>query len=63
MVIKLDMEKAYDRENWHFLIKVLEKMSCDKNMVDKIWRLIANNWYSILINGQTCEIFFILQGE
>jgi len=52
VVIKLDMTKAYDRVNWQFLIKVLEKMGFDSNVVDMVWRLIANNWYYVLINGQ-----------
>lgn len=51
VVLKLDMAKAYDRLRWSFLIKVLEKMGFDADVVDKIWRLVANNWYSILING------------
>lgn len=50
-VLKLDMAKAYDRVDWNFLIKVLEKMGFDGLAVDNIWRLVANNWYSVLTNG------------
>lgn len=53
MVLKMDIIKAYDRVKWHFLIKVLEKMVFDNGEVDKIWRLIDKNLYSILINGQS----------
>ncbi|WMV24325.1 hypothetical protein MTR67_017710 [Solanum verrucosum] len=57
VVIKLDMAKAYDRVNWRFLVRVLEKMGYDANVVDLIWRLVANNWYSILINGKAHGFF------
>lgn len=40
-----------------FRLKVLEKMGFDVGVVDKIWRLVANNWYSILINGQAQGFF------
>lgn len=47
VVVNLDMAKAYDRVKWGFLIKVLEKMDFDRLVVDKIWRLVANNWYFV----------------
>lgn len=62
VVIKLDMAKAYDRVNWRFLVRVLEKMGFDANVVDLIWRLVANNWYSILINGKAHGIFNSTRG-
>ncbi|XP_049368683.1 secreted RxLR effector protein 78-like [Solanum verrucosum] len=62
VVIKLDMANAYDRVKWGFLIKVLEEMGFDNNFVDKVWRLVANNWYSIFINGQTNGLFHSSRG-
>ncbi|XP_049364733.1 uncharacterized protein LOC125829561 [Solanum verrucosum] len=62
IVIKLDMTKAYDRVNWSFLVKVLEHMGFNTVLVDMIWRLIANNWYSVLINGQTYDFFHSTRG-
>jgi len=62
VVIKLDMAKAYDRVNWRFLVRVLEKMGFDANVVDLIWRLVANNWYSILINGKAHGFFHSTRG-
>lgn len=58
VVIKLDMDKAYDRVHWRFLTKVLEKMGFNSSVVDMIWRLVANNWYSIILNGQAHDFFF-----
>lgn len=62
VVIKLDMAKAYDRVSWFFLMKVLRKMGFSNDLVDIIWRLISNNWYSVLINGQSHGFFHSTRG-
>ncbi|XP_070047299.1 secreted RxLR effector protein 78-like [Nicotiana tomentosiformis] len=57
MVIKLDMAEAYDRVSWNYLIHVLRKMEFAERFIKLIWNLIANNWYSVLINGQASGFF------
>ncbi|XP_075084929.1 uncharacterized protein LOC142168166 [Nicotiana tabacum] len=57
VVIKLDMAKAYDRVPWNYLIHVLRKMRFAEHFLKLIWNLIANNWYSVLINGQASGFF------
>lgn len=57
VVIKLAMTKAYDRVDWSFLIRVVQKKGFNGRFLDKIWRVVANNWYSILINGQAHGFF------
>lgn len=37
-------------------------MSFDFNIVDKIWRLVANNWYLVLINDQARGFFHSTRG-
>lgn len=61
-MFKLDMEKAYDRMDWGFMMKVLAKMGFNNVFSDKIWRLVANNWYSVLINGQASRFFHSTRG-
>ncbi|KAH0698741.1 hypothetical protein KY284_012956 [Solanum tuberosum] len=37
-------------------------MEFDAAVTDKVWRLLANNWYSILINGQAQDFFHSTRG-
>ncbi|XP_049396567.1 uncharacterized protein LOC125860610 [Solanum stenotomum] len=57
VVVKLDMAKAYDRVSWIFLTKVLRKFGFAEVIIDMVWRIISNNWYSMLVNGITHGFF------
>nr|XP_033515384.1 secreted RxLR effector protein 78-like [Nicotiana tomentosiformis] len=57
VVIKLAMAKEYDRVSWNYLIHVLRKIGFIEHFLKLIWNLIANNWYSVLINGQASGFF------
>ena len=57
VVINLDMTKAYHTLSYFFRMKVLRNMGFSELFADLIWRLISNNRYSILINGQTHGFF------
>ena len=52
MTLKLDMSKAYDRLEWSFLLKLMEKMGFNSRWVDLISTCISFVIYSILINGE-----------
>ncbi|WMV19415.1 hypothetical protein MTR67_012800 [Solanum verrucosum] len=62
VVIKLDMAKVYDRVSWVFLMKVLRKMGLSDRFVNMVWRLISNNYYSILLNGPSYGFFHSTRG-
>lgn len=62
VVIKHDMAKAYDKVEWCFLINVLENIGFDKGVVDKILKLLSNNWYSVLIKGKAHGFFHATRG-
>lgn len=43
IVMKLDMEKAYDKVSWIFLTRVLRTFGFFEVIVDMVWRLVSNN--------------------
>ena len=51
VAIKLDMSKAYDRLEWEFLKKIMEKMGFHPTWVGWIMECIKSVSYSILVNG------------
>lgn len=55
--MKLDIKKAYDMVDWHFLCKVLEAFGFDKRWIDWIFVCIYTPLYTVLINGEP-ESFF-----
>ncbi|XP_060201103.1 secreted RxLR effector protein 78-like [Lycium barbarum] len=57
VVMELDIAKAYDRVAWLFLTKVLRQMGFSESLIDMVFRIISNNWYSLLINVQQKGFF------
>ncbi|WMV49350.1 hypothetical protein MTR67_042735 [Solanum verrucosum] len=57
VIMKLDMAKAYDKMSWYFLMSVMKQFGFSGIWLDMIWRIIANVWYSILINGNRVGFF------
>ncbi|XP_075085049.1 uncharacterized protein LOC142168286 [Nicotiana tabacum] len=62
VVIKLDMAKAYDRVSWKYLLHVLRKMGFSEHFINMVWNLMSNNWYSVLVNGQSSGFFKSTRG-
>lgn len=50
VIVKLDMAKAYDRLEWHFLLRALEVFGVSPVLSDLIYRNIADIWYQFRIN-------------
>jgi len=61
-VVKLDMAKAYDRVSWAYICLVLRRMGFDEIFIDMVWRIMANNWYSIIVNGKRHGFFQSTRG-
>ncbi|KAL6565178.1 hypothetical protein OROMI_016628 [Orobanche minor] len=56
-IIKLDMEKAYDRINWNFIFQVMSSLGFSFVWINFIKSCISNCWFSILVNGESVGFF------
>ena len=55
--IKLDMEKAYDRIEWDFLLQCLTQLGFHPVWINWIKECISTVSYSILVNNEPCGFF------
>ena len=52
MALKMDMSKTYDRVEWRFVRKIMEKMGFGERWVRLVMECISMVSYSILVNGE-----------
>ncbi|WMV46087.1 hypothetical protein MTR67_039472 [Solanum verrucosum] len=62
VVIKLDMAKAYDRVSWAFTCIAMRTMGFGEVFIDLVWRIMSNNWYSVIVNGSRHGFFHSTRG-
>ena len=62
VVLKLDIEKAYDKLDWSFLMLILWAFGFRWWFIDLVYRTLSNNWFSILINGVPIGFFKSFRG-
>nr|XP_027077000.1 uncharacterized protein LOC113700749 [Coffea arabica] len=62
LILKLDMEKAYDRVDWSFLLFLLRQYGFEEVVVDLLFRTFSNTWFSILVNGEPTGFVKSYQG-
>ena len=58
----LDAEKAFDRLNWQFLEKVLQKMQLGEHFTQSIKAIYKEQTAQIIVNGSLTESFKIEKG-
>ena len=62
MAMKLNMSKAYNRVEWEYLARIMEKMGFCEKWVALVLECISTVSYSILVNGSLREISRLLEG-
>jgi len=60
--IKLDMSKAYDRIEWPFLKKMMQKLGFQEKWIDLIMKCVTTVSYRIKVNGEYTDSFFSPKG-
>jgi hypothetical protein len=51
MIFQLDLAKAYNKINWHYMAKMLEAFGFEQHWINWIVNLVSTTSYSLLING------------
>jgi hypothetical protein len=62
LILKLDLEKAYDRLEWSFIRKVLSFFKFPPSFVDLVLECVTISSFSILVNGGQLENFKPFRG-
>jgi hypothetical protein len=67
MAINIDLEKAFDRMEWNFLLSILQKLGFQAKWINWIRLCISTTSFSVLLNGSLLAIFRssrgLLQGD
>ena len=62
MVIKIDLEKAYDRLEWSFIRLVLTHFGFPNNIIQLIISCVSSTSTSLLFNGSKLPAFYPSRG-
>ena len=67
MDVKVDMNKAYNRVEWDFLIEILKRIGFEGKWIGWIWECISSISYNIIVNGKksntVCPSRSLRQGD
>lgn len=57
MAVKVDMSKAYDRDEWNFIEKIMCKMGFARCWIESIIKCMSTVSYKVVVNGNIGESF------
>ena len=60
--VKLDMMKAYDRVEWHYLEAILSRLGFSINFVRLIMKCVTSVHFSVRVNGKLLPYFTPTRG-
>ena len=52
LALKLDINKTYDKVEWHFLQSIMEKMGFPDTWIERVMSCVSTPSFSILVNGK-----------
>ena len=61
-IISLDQEKAFDRVDWNFMLRVLEKMNFGSSFRSWVKLLYSDIFSSVLVNDYVSDLFPVTRG-
>lgn len=62
VVIKVYMVKVFHSVSWAHKCLFLRKMGFGEIFINRVWRIMSNNWYYIVINGKIYDFFHYSRG-
>ena len=62
MALKIDLEKAYDKLEWSFIIDMLIRANLPANLIDIIMSCVSTVSTSILVNGEALDPIYPSRG-
>ena len=51
MFLNMDMEKAFDKMEWNFILAIMEKLGFHPTWINWIKLCISSSFFSIILNG------------
>ncbi|XP_073355407.1 uncharacterized protein [Aegilops tauschii subsp. strangulata] len=60
--VKLDMSKAYDRVEWHFLEKMMRRMGFNEQWINRIMLCVTSVSYKVKVNDDCTEVIVPQRG-
>jgi hypothetical protein len=57
MTVNIDMEKAFDKMEWDFLLTIMEKLGFQSQWITWIRLCITTSSFSVLLNGSPFGLF------